>query len=904
MANNNGGGKSPLSFTVSPTEKLNTKLSIRQPIREAATSAIGNLVNNAANQLTEAKESIVSDPGFQERNPQVSQAKTSPAKAVTNTIVDELAKTTAATKKAIEEKNPEAISELKPEVAEWTTDDGGYTIKDKNNNGILDHGDIDQDSYNEYVQSFYDKNYNLALNGVDPNGPNTFDEAIAAGLISQEQADKAKKEGQTYHDLRFGPSYKVLREEGNTGDSLQDFYGDEEIQRYYMDNGAAVDIYDQTAKQNAMREANGHLATLFGDNNVDISGSELFSANGVSDPYNMTDDEIRDVQNSITTGKSGNPFYVPDDGQYVLDMKTQNVKDGATHSTTGLPSILDRLPDLSEYEQKEQSLFEYLTDPTKDSRSRWEKMNTDEDDSALTKLGKFFTTSTQADGDGNLLTDVTGLLQDWMQFTGHGIRDLDKAFLPEETVDIAGTDVPVSYINSNLNAYMNANENLDDFISENGRVFNTAQEAVDAYNAKYGTNLDDSSFDFSNITSTNYFDPDTEEILYTTNDTGNVGEADWEGMVWRFPNGASAPLIEQSDGTAIPYIKSSYNYDEEGQPAMGYVLKSLVPEGATEDELALSQALQSGTVFDQSAAGLKGKYEDYILDDNGLNLLNMIKHPIKSTEWVADTALKSAPYMIPIPGVGLAMAGSDAVAAANGYNVYEGTDWATGEYEDPGLLSQDAWEKNTSDTFLEGAFESLLGYGQGGALGDLMDGAGYYAGKVADKVLPWRGKTNDIEEAVRKSKMVPKLGAYPKEILRRTNEEGVEEAITSIAQNAVQPDEAGLRPLVDEDGYQLFTPWGEELKDETTPKTERAQRIAKELLDSYIGGGLVGGGIAAGTNAPSALKAKTKPSYKTLRPGTYEYQAYSPDEIEEIKAGYALTPDILDDIARGRSSEF
>lgn len=909
MANDNGGEKSPLSFTVSPIETLNNKLSVRGGLRSSISDALGDVVNEAANQLGQAKETVTQSPEWQSTPHAETRQQPTIASTVTDEAVDYFQTAKDAVGQKLQGEDVALTSELLPEVKEWTTDDGNYTIKDTNGNGILDQGDITQEDYNEYVQSFYDKNYNLALYGTDPNGPNTFDEAVAAGLITQEQADEAQREGQTYHDLRFGPSYKVLREEGNTGDSLQDFYGGEEIQRYYMDNGAAVDIYDQTAKQNAIREANGHLASLFSEiGDQDVSGDQLFAVAGVDDPYNMTDEERARVQSALVSGKVGNPFYEPDDGQYVLDMKTQSVKDGATHSTTGLPSILDRLPDLSGYQQKEQSLFEYLTDPTKDSRSRWEKMNTDEDDSALEKLGKFFTTSTQADGDGNLLTDITGLFQDWMQLTGHGIRDLDKVFLPEETINVAGTEIPVSYVNEALNDYMSANENLEDFFSQTGGAFDSTADLVNAYNSMYGTSLGEGSFDVANVTSINYADPDTGEVLYTSNDPEGAGEADWDQMVWRFPNGRTVPLFTEDGGYSYkPMVTASYNYDEEGQPSMKAVLKSLAPEGMSEDELALSQALQSGATFDQSSNGLKGKYEDYILDDNGLNYLEMLKHPIKSVEWVADTALKSAPYMIPIPGVGLAMAGSDAVAAANGYDVYEGYDWKTGEYEDPGLISQDAWEKNTTDTFLEGAFESLLGYGKGGGLGSLSDAVGYYAGKAADKVLPWRGSTKNIEEAISKTKMAPVLGEYPKSVLKNFNEEGIEEALTSIAQNAVQPDEAGLSPSVDEEGYQEFTPWGEVMYDESTPSIKRAGNVAKELLDSYIGGGLVGGAIAAGAGAPNALGTRKQDAgYKHLRSGSYEFTGYTPEEIDEIvERGYkGLTPEILEDIAQGRSTHF
>lgn len=579
--------------------------SIASGVADAAESAFNSLAGQVAEKAQQAQQEQRGEIASLNA-PKASQLKATADEALAKLVPETTAAVAAGTRPdEVRTAEEQRASDLAPHIdssGNWLLADGSVIGADANGDGKFSSDEVDEAAYNELVDSYMDDERSILRDGVSTSGVSSWDDAVAAGLVSKADAEKGRASGQTYLDTRFGDAYRVKRADGSTGDSLRDLYSGDDFTDYLVEDGYAFDRYELTARRNAERRAANDLRLL-----SDAVG-------GAGESY----------------GDSA--FFSPQAGSYLLDMYSQDVQDGTRTAANGNGAFSERFrADSGEWDPREESWASYL----KRGMGDFARRNGGEGLRGwLASSSAVGGTNPDSPLSGTVVSDLLGLANGALQDAGGAIRNLGNTDLSE---NVLGYDADL--VNRELSEYVAANRDQPGLVTEKPKG------------------------DAIGVESVTMADPETGEELFTwdaSNFTGSLLDADgydWDSMTYTWPNGRRSPLVENGSGY-VPAVSMSTAY---GDDAIAWQPYTAV-EGGQVDPVLL-QSLSSGGRARQVADGLKDSYQD-ILSEDGLDYSEMLKHPVQSAKWLADMGLTSIPYML--PGIGKASVVSDTLMQGQG----------------------------------------------------------------------------------------------------------------------------------------------------------------------------------------------------------------------------------------------
>lgn len=693
------------------------------------------------------------------------------------------------TQKAIE--SAEEYREGNLPARRWQVD--GNTIAfDTDHNGRFSLDDVTNsaDTYQGYLDKLVDDETKILTSGTSDTLANTWDEAVARGDVTQEEADRKAAAGLTPLDARFGSAYNVYRPEGATGNTLKELWNEDngEYTDWYMgDSGQMVDRLATAAQGNADRRGQQAISELL-------------------EEYNP--------------GTMYNPYG--DEGYWIIDQGTQRVLDGRARSTDGGTALLDRFDGESEWD------VDGVAEPGVNKiigaikNSTFNKRYMDEDAGILGNLWNWLDNSTSSATNGGILGDLSNAAYSGLEDARGFLANLDQTPIAvnapnEDYIDLNGTRY---YYDDELRGL------TSDFMNVNSEAVGakaSQEEAAKAYNDVYGTDYGEDEFYFRPLNTMSFYDgdgnlvysgPDAKDEFYEGSD--KVSVQDDGTILYTLPNGEVVDL-------STTY--NTYSYDpEQGDNVLAYqAYKTIDSDKYTPEEIL---ALTTGAGGSKGKAGYDSQYKDIVDSKTGSYQYGQFpSHPLQALGMFTDQTITSLPYMLNIKGkpIGLFMGGADMYAGAHGFDPMT-YDYETNSFTDPGLQTYDDWREQFDNVTIENILEQLLGVGK--------VTSGFHMPKAITK--PFKTMYNNAGG----------VGKFGLNLAERGLEEGVEEALTSMAQDANEQrisGTAGLPLLYDENDKAVFSPWMSEVYDESAGWGDRFADMSKGWLDSGVSGAAMGG---------------------------------------------------------------
>lgn len=790
----------------------------------------------------------------------------------------------------------------------WKMPNGMVIGYDLDGNHRVSVDEIDPTLAQRYLDEmgYVDDEISIGTKGYSTLGPNTWDQAFEQGLITEEELENGKASGQTYLDGRFGDLYKVKRQDGNQSDKYSDLSSD-----YYdtvVMDGGLVDYTSYLADMNAQRRLQNDIREMskrYNDRSTDDfsewidaygDGFDMSTAEGYQDAWNSY---VGKNKESLT--EHGNEVRTDETDPYVLDVVTQEVLPGEAYTisgespfvarSNGIGNVSSEFPSFEEWFAKNGSNYD-MSDQLQNSRayadygferaaavgqgdwledSDFAKSKYDEDDSFFDKVGKFFGSSTSASGDGTFLSDLVNGIGNLLTGAEGAIRDLPNS--NDSYIIDSGMKYDVDDVNRESNKFIEANGDMENLAQLLYNIYTTKEEAVDAYNDLYGTNYNEHAFEFMPRNAVNIYDNDGNFVYQMTAsnyDPDVLLHDEWLDPYTReyiFPNGTRVPYDDLYEVTDNGYnIHTQVTYDDtvddgviDYTPILTVGLDGSVP-------YTTLLGLMNGSILEQKEKGLGGAYGD-IIGEDGLDVGAMLTHPGQTAAFAADTFMDSLPYMLP-KGIGAAFGLLDVANATRGVDPWSYNS-STGAFADPGLQTKGDYRNNIANTALESGMEYLLGH-----MGHLPVGK---ALKKATTPKTWE------QAAAKAMKPDNKLKKFIKSSGANTLEEGVEESLTSLAQSgagALLGSPTNLNVVKNEDGTTRYNAWGGVMYDEDTSTKDRVGNLTKELIDSFIGGSLVGAPLSVPHGLSSA--AETKTAAEKMREMGYRSPGLTEEELNKI----------------------
>lgn len=223
-----------------------------------------------------------------------------------------------------------------------------------------------------------------------------------------------------------------------------------------------------------------------------------------------------------------------------------------------------------------------------------------------------------------------------------------------------------------------------------------------------------------------------------------------------------------------------------------------------------------------------------LFSDDGKIDFSAFTDPIFTSNFLANMALQSAPYMLP-GSLGLIKPISDIYSAATMGVDPQTYDWKTASYADPGIMSEGEYGANIAAATAESLLDYL--FGVGGAHVTRKLGSAFTDAKKEAKALK---RTSPAWSAARMTGGIAKEGA----------EEGGQEMLSDTLANIAR---GGFNnELLDENGEVVYGPDNQPVYDMNTSMQDKIQNAVPQLALSGLAGGMLGSVLGA----PHSIKGE------------------------------------------------